>query len=67
MNCCNEYGNCNQGRNCPVRVGRVGWSYPRSYDCIGSNWRRNVGYLAKWMVVVTMALLFSSAIVFYAA
>lgn len=19
MNCCDEYGNCNQGRNCPVR------------------------------------------------
>jgi hypothetical protein len=20
MNCCDEYGNCNQGRDCPVRI-----------------------------------------------
>lgn len=23
MNCCNEYGQCNQGRECPVRTGKV--------------------------------------------
>lgn len=23
MNCCDDYGNCNQGRNCPVRESRV--------------------------------------------
>ena len=23
MNCCDEYGNCNQGRDCPVRTRRV--------------------------------------------
>jgi hypothetical protein len=23
MNCCDEYGNCNQGRDCPVRVARI--------------------------------------------
>lgn len=22
MNCCDEYGNCNQGRDCPVRAAR---------------------------------------------
>ena len=23
MNCCTEYGQCNQGRDCPVRTGKV--------------------------------------------
>ena len=23
MNCCAKYGNCNQGRNCPVRIIRA--------------------------------------------
>ncbi len=22
MNCCDEYGHCNQGRSCPVRTGK---------------------------------------------
>jgi hypothetical protein len=23
MNCCDEYGNCTQGRDCPVRIARA--------------------------------------------
>lgn len=23
MNCCDEYGNCRQGRDCPVRIQRI--------------------------------------------
>jgi hypothetical protein len=23
MNCCDEYGNCRQGRDCPVRIARA--------------------------------------------
>ena len=23
MNCCDDYGQCNQGRDCPVRTGKV--------------------------------------------
>lgn len=23
MNCCDEYGNCRQGRDCPVRIERL--------------------------------------------
>lgn len=48
-------------------VASIGWSYPRCFDCEGSiQWRRNVRYLAKWMLVVTLALMFSTLIVFYA-
>jgi hypothetical protein len=49
------------------RVARVGWSYPRCYDCAETHWHRNLRHLAKWMLVVTMALMFSTTIVFYAA
>ena len=33
MNCCDEYGNCNQGRDCPVR--RESEESDKSY--VGSN------------------------------
>jgi hypothetical protein len=23
MNCCDEYGNCHQGRDCPIRRGKL--------------------------------------------
>ena len=28
MNCCDEYGNCRQGRDCPARVAKVGQRMP---------------------------------------
>ena len=28
MNCCDDYGNCNQGRDCPVRASRRIKAYP---------------------------------------
>jgi hypothetical protein len=28
MNCCDEYGNCNQGRDCPVRKAQVDQDKP---------------------------------------
>jgi len=31
MNCCDEYGNCNQGRDCPIRKERMNArKYPRT-------------------------------------
>ncbi len=33
MNCCDEYGNCNQGRDCPVRKNKS----PAKYE---SGWNR---------------------------
>lgn len=29
MNCCDEYGECRQGRDCPVRVAKVRQRFPR--------------------------------------
>ena len=31
MNCCDEYGNCNQGRDCPVRRVKAGQPAPSEW------------------------------------
>ena len=34
MNCCNDYGNCDQGRDCPIRKQRakeVNYAYVKGY------------------------------------
>jgi hypothetical protein len=38
MNCCDEYGNCNQGRDCPVRKEQqmCQWCRGLGYDSSGS-------------------------------
>ncbi len=36
MNCCDEYGNCRQGRDCPVRKKtECQWCYGLGYDSSG--------------------------------
>jgi hypothetical protein len=37
MNCCDEYGNCNQGRDCPVRKEQqqCQWCRGLGYDASG--------------------------------
>ena len=32
MNCCNDYGNCDQGRDCPVRKKRAQDTYKDFYE-----------------------------------
>jgi hypothetical protein len=64
MNCCDEYGNCNQGRNCPVRVARVKSRTPKHPAPL----RREISHvylrhLAKWMLIVIAVLLVSAAVV----
>ena len=62
MNCCDEYGNCNQDRDCPIRTGRA------KVVRIGRQGRncpaRTKGhYLAKWLLIVIAVLLASAAVV----
>lgn len=69
MNCCDEFGDCRQGRDCPVRrsnqVAPIGRSYPRVIPTqptapqAPAQWR----HLAKWLgiylllIALTVALL----------
>ena len=32
MNCCNDYGNCDQGRDCPIRKQRAQETYKKFYE-----------------------------------
>ena len=64
MNCCNEYGDCRQGRDCPARVAKVKQRMPKHATQLraGFTWRRNLKHLAKWLLV-TVAMLNAAVIV----
>jgi hypothetical protein len=59
MNCC-DY-NCNQGRNCPARVAKVGRKDHAPAPLPASFWRAYLKYLAKWMLVC-VTVLFAAAL-----
>lgn len=49
MNCCDYQ--CDQGRNCPARVAKVGTRYPREPECVPpSLWRDYMRQLTRWLV-----------------
>ena len=52
MNCCDEYGNCNQGRDCPIRATWVGKEILPV-----STWRYKVKCLAYWMLMAILGLM----------
>jgi hypothetical protein len=69
MNCCNK--DCRQGRDCPVRVAKIGRKDHAKAPLPNSPWRAYVGHLAKWMlafvgVAVGMSLALSYVVVAYA-
>ena len=52
MNCCDEYGDCRQGRDCPVRVAKVARIGRRDYtkeELPPTVWRRQVKALGYWI------------------
>lgn len=57
MNCCNEYGDCRQGRDCPARVAKVGKRMHAKKPLNGSAWRVYLKDLARSMLIVLAVLL----------
>lgn len=63
--CCDEYCSthgCNQGRDCPVRVARIGRRHPASEPLPPSAWREQLKQLAKWVLRAIVLLMFAMAI-----
>ena len=63
MNCCDEYGNCRQGRDCPARVAKVGQRMPDAEPLPPSTWHSHLRHLSVWMLVVIWMLLCAAAFV----
>ena len=61
MNCC-DY-NCNQGRNCPARVAKVGQRTPAAEPLSGKTWRDYMPDLAGWALAVVAVLMCYSILI----
>ena len=57
--CCNH--GCNQGRNCPARVAKIGRKDYGKEPLRGSAWRRQLRYLASAMLLTLAVMLVSAA------
>lgn len=64
MNCCDDFGNCRQGRDCPVRRQRA--NKPVQYrtgfdrlDAVLNAIANGVAILGAWCVVMLLAVLVS--------
>jgi hypothetical protein len=55
-NCCDEYGNCNQGRDCPVRVATYRPVMRAADPLPPSIWRHQLKRLGYWMLMAILGL-----------
>lgn len=62
VNCCDEYGDCRQGRDCPVRVARVGARYQTAEQLPPSEVPALVKRAAKIVLLGIVGLLLYSSL-----
>jgi hypothetical protein len=60
MNCCNK--DCNQGRDCPVRVAKVGQRHHDAEPLPPSTWRRHLRDLAGAMLLTFVVMILSATL-----
>lgn len=60
MDCCNH--NCNQGRNCPARVAKIGRKGYAKEPYPPSSAPRYLKRAAKWVLIGIAAALFAAAV-----
>jgi hypothetical protein len=55
MNCCDDFGKCTQGHNCPARkpvtVAKIGQRCPGPEPLPATSWRAYLSYLAAAMLL----------------
>jgi len=56
VSCCDEFGNCNQGRDCPVRVAKIGKKLHGPELLPPSMWRHMLRRVAYWFVLAVIGL-----------
>jgi hypothetical protein len=56
MNCCNDFGDCNQGRDCPVRVAKYKPVMMAADPMPPSIWRDQLKRLGYWMLMAVIGL-----------
>jgi hypothetical protein len=57
MNCCDEYGNCRQGHDCPVRI---------AHSLQPSTSKRLLRRFFYWLLIAILSVLWLALLVAYA-
>jgi hypothetical protein len=56
MNCCNDFGDCIQGRDCPVRVAKYKPVMMAADPLPPSVWRDQLKRLGYWVLMAVIGL-----------